>query len=108
MTNIYQEEHCLLFSLNGETMRIEPWGRDSLRVRATCLPQVREDWASALLPPRPLTPECSVLRSEIASCSPASSESGRGAPSSPSHFATNTDATAFPTTLVALRPMSSR
>jgi alpha-D-xyloside xylohydrolase len=63
MTNFYQEEHCLLFSLNGETLRIEPWGRDSLRLRATCLPQVRADWASALLPPRPIPPEIQMSAS---------------------------------------------
>ena len=28
----------LIAQVNGETLRIEPWGKDSLRVRATMLP----------------------------------------------------------------------
>ena len=36
----------LIAQVNGETLRIEPWGKDSLRVRATMLPEFsRKDWA---------------------------------------------------------------
>ena len=40
----------LIFQYDAETLWIEPWGRDSLRVRATCMASMPEnDWA--LLPP---------------------------------------------------------
>lgn len=32
----------LIAQANGETLRIEPWGKDSLRVRATMLPEYRK------------------------------------------------------------------
>ena len=32
----------LIAQVNGETLRIEPWGKDSLRVRATMLPEFRK------------------------------------------------------------------
>jgi alpha-D-xyloside xylohydrolase len=51
MTNFYQSDHSLYFNLNYETLKIEPWGRNSLRVRATMSSRVRDDWVSALLPP---------------------------------------------------------
>ena len=36
----------LIAQANGETLRIEPWGKDSLRVRATMLPEFSgKDWA---------------------------------------------------------------
>ncbi len=36
----------LIAQANGETLRIEPWGKDSLRVRATMLPGFSgKDWA---------------------------------------------------------------
>lgn len=40
------ENGALVARINGETLRIEAWGRDSLRVRATMLPSLEgEDWA---------------------------------------------------------------
>ena len=40
------ENGALVARRQGETLRIEPWGRDSLRVRATMLPAVEDtDWA---------------------------------------------------------------
>jgi alpha-D-xyloside xylohydrolase len=51
MTNFYQHEHSLYFSLNYETLKIEPWGRHSLRVRASLSPHLRDDWVSALMEP---------------------------------------------------------
>ncbi len=37
---------ALVMRKNGETLRIEPWGPDSLRVRATMLPDIQDvDWA---------------------------------------------------------------
>ncbi len=41
------EDHgALVGCLNGETLRIEAWGKDSLRVRSTMLPEIQKlDWA---------------------------------------------------------------
>jgi alpha-D-xyloside xylohydrolase len=44
-----------------ETVRIEPWGADSLRVRGTLWPEVRDDLPGALLAP----PAADGARSEI-------------------------------------------
>jgi alpha-D-xyloside xylohydrolase len=44
-----QDGQALLYKYGGETLRIEPWGENSLRVRATRTAQIpTEDWA--LLP----------------------------------------------------------
>ena len=41
-----EENGALIARQNGETLRIEAWGKDSLRVRATRLPSFTEqDWA---------------------------------------------------------------
>ena len=32
--------------------RLEPWGPDGIRVRATRLPEIKQDWINALLPRR--------------------------------------------------------
>ena len=41
----------LIAQVNGETLRIEPWGKDSLRVRATMLPEFSgKDWALIEVP----------------------------------------------------------
>lgn len=42
----YQENGALVLRRQGETLRIEPWGKDALRVRATMLPAFTDhDWA---------------------------------------------------------------
>ena len=43
----FQIDHgALVARHNGETLRIEAWGKDSLRVRATRLSQIQdENWA---------------------------------------------------------------
>jgi alpha-D-xyloside xylohydrolase len=49
-----QENNRLVFQYDAETVWIEPWGANSLRVRATKMarmPQPEEEWA--LLPPQP-------------------------------------------------------
>lgn len=46
-----QEKNKLIYVNGGETVQVEPWGENSLRVRATKTSQVsKEDWA--LLPPK--------------------------------------------------------
>ena len=49
VVNFSQDHNCLLCSLDGEALKIEPWGRDGLRVRATRLSAIKEDWINALL-----------------------------------------------------------
>ena len=36
-----QEQNALIARKGGETLRIEAWGKDSLRVRATMFPQLK-------------------------------------------------------------------
>jgi len=41
-----QQDQALICRRQGETLRIEPWGKDSLRVRATMYPDFcGRDWA---------------------------------------------------------------
>jgi alpha-D-xyloside xylohydrolase len=49
MQGFLQEKNSLIWTLNHETVRIEPWGRDSLRVRATVSAGIRDDLLSVLL-----------------------------------------------------------
>ena len=45
------ENGVLIAQANGETLRIEPWGKDSLRVRATMLAEFSgKDWALTEVP----------------------------------------------------------
>ncbi len=54
-----QEGQALLCRRQGETLRIEPWGRDALRVRATMYPELTgHDWA---LTEAPEAPEASAF-----------------------------------------------
>nr|WP_077533043.1 glycoside hydrolase family 31 protein [Massiliimalia massiliensis] len=59
MMAIDQEKSRLIYHYDAEELWIEPWGENSLRVRATKtagMPQ--EDWA--LLPPKACTPEIQI------------------------------------------------
>jgi alpha-D-xyloside xylohydrolase len=51
MKGFYQDGNALLWELNHEKMRIEPWGSDSLRVRATMEPEIQMDLEGGLLDP---------------------------------------------------------
>ncbi len=46
-----QDHNRLLCFLDYEVLQIEPWGRDGVRVRATRLNAIQEDWPHALLEP---------------------------------------------------------
>ncbi len=49
---IFRQQHnALLWENQSNTLQIEPWGRDSLRVRSTMSPEIRDDLFSVLLPP---------------------------------------------------------
>ena len=49
MIEFSQDHNCLFCSLDYEILKIEPWGRDGIRVRATRLNAIKEDWIHALL-----------------------------------------------------------
>lgn len=55
--------NCLERKYNGETVRIEPWGKNSFRVRITRLSAFpEENWA--LLPQQPITPEFQIRQND--------------------------------------------
>jgi len=54
------QPNALIWRGGHETVRIEPWGADSLRVRATHAGEIREDLPGALLAPAPVEAEITV------------------------------------------------
>jgi alpha-D-xyloside xylohydrolase len=61
---IQEDNGALVWRSGGESLRIEPWGQDSLRVRATLAAELRSDLVSALLP-RPAGPPGETAQVEI-------------------------------------------
>ena len=63
-----QHNDTLTWESGYETLQIEPWGQDSLRVRATTGPEIGGDFPGALLEPAPtevqieIGPELAVIR----------------------------------------------
>ena len=51
MQDIHQQNNTLIWEKNREMVQIEPWGKASLRVRATVAPEIRDDLPGALLEP---------------------------------------------------------
>ena len=51
MQGFRQQQNRLFWERNHEMVQIEPWGRDSLRVRSTISAGIRNDLLSVLLPP---------------------------------------------------------
>lgn len=51
MQGFRQQQNMLLWEQNHEMLQIAPWGRDSLRVRATVSAGIRDDLLSVLYPP---------------------------------------------------------
>jgi len=68
MENFRQEKNSLLWEKYHETVQIEPWGPNSLRVRATMSPEICDDLPGALLDPIAteaqidIGEECAVIR----------------------------------------------
>jgi alpha-D-xyloside xylohydrolase len=54
----FQENNRLVYRYDAEQLWVEPWGENSLRVRAAKTAMPSEDWA--LLPPSPCIPEISI------------------------------------------------
>jgi alpha-D-xyloside xylohydrolase len=50
MIEFAREHNSLFCVLDGEILKIEPWGSNAIRVRATRLNAIKSDWISALLP----------------------------------------------------------
>lgn len=58
MSLLRAESQRLIWQFDRQTLIVEPWGENSLRVRASCQPQIMDtDWA--LLPTEPLPVEIS-------------------------------------------------
>ena len=51
-----KQGNALIFRQDGETVRVEPWQKDSLRVRGTLLSEI-EEGSIALLDPEPVEAE---------------------------------------------------
>ncbi len=51
--DFFERDGALVMRKNGETLRIEPWGEDSLRVRATMLPDIQEGDMALCEKPKP-------------------------------------------------------
>ena len=51
MKGFQRQGNMLLWELKYEKMRIEPWGRDSLRLRASVGPAIQMDLPGALIDP---------------------------------------------------------
>jgi len=64
MEGFYQQEQKLLWSREHEMVQIEPWGRDSLRVRATVNASIGESVVNALLPPAQADAQISIGEQE--------------------------------------------
>ena len=60
MEGFRQEANALIVEMRGETVRIEPWGKDSLRVRATMAPAVADGLPGALVEPAPVSAQIEV------------------------------------------------
>ena len=60
MEGFRQSGNALIWEGNHETVKIEPWGKDSLRVRATISAAIRDDLPGALLEPAATTPEITL------------------------------------------------
>ncbi|HZR40590.1 MAG TPA: glycoside hydrolase family 31 protein [Ktedonobacteraceae bacterium] len=59
-----QLNNTLLWETHNNKLQIEPWGRDSLRVRSTVSAEIRDDLFSVLLPPTSDTDVQIVIREE--------------------------------------------
>jgi alpha-D-xyloside xylohydrolase len=60
MVTFMKHTNSLSCYLESELLSIEPWGPNGLRVRATRLPAIKEDWQSALMNPGDHTSEIEV------------------------------------------------
>jgi alpha-D-xyloside xylohydrolase len=60
MHGFKQQDHALVWRGDHETVFIEPWGQDSLRVRATMGARIRDDLPGVLQPPPPSNAQVAI------------------------------------------------
>ena len=60
MAGFEQQDQALVWNLGHQTVRIEPWGSDSLRVRATENAEIRDDLPQALVAPPATTVQIEI------------------------------------------------
>lgn len=66
MAGFERQDQALVWNLGHQTVRIEPWGSDSLRVRATENAEIRDDLPQALVdPPRHNRPNRNQRRARV-------------------------------------------
>ena len=51
-----RDGNALLYRMDGETVRVEPWGKDSLRVRAGLMEDLEQGSVALLAPGDPAAP----------------------------------------------------
>jgi len=66
-----QRNNVLICRLGYETLQVEPWGRDSLRVRATAGAEIRGDLPGALLDPAPTEAQIEISTDRAVLCNGA-------------------------------------
>ncbi len=64
MQGFRQQDTRLCWEGNYERLQIEPWGRDSLRVRSTVNAEIRDDLLSVLLPPEQSSVQIAIADNE--------------------------------------------
>ena len=72
-----KQGNALIFRQDGETVRVEPWQKDSLRVRGTLLSEI-EEGSIALLDPEPVEAEIELV-DELKATDYVLESEGRGA-----------------------------
>jgi alpha-D-xyloside xylohydrolase len=60
MQKVHKKGNTLIWKSNYQILQIEPWGKDSLRVRATMAPKVVDDFPGTLLLPIPKEPQIEI------------------------------------------------
>jgi alpha-D-xyloside xylohydrolase len=59
-SGFHQSDNTLIWRRKHETLQIEPWGHDSLRVRATMGRRIHDDLPGVLLQPAPTDAQIEV------------------------------------------------
>jgi alpha-D-xyloside xylohydrolase len=68
MQDFHQDDNAIIWHQGHETLKVEAWGPDSLRVRTTMRSGIRDDLPGALLAPTPaearieIADHCAILR----------------------------------------------
>lgn len=71
MAGLERQDQALVWNLGHQIVRIEPWGSDSLRIRATENTEIRDDLPQALLDPPPATVQIEISGERASICNGA-------------------------------------